>query len=470
MKIAFIHYHLKTGGVTTCLKRQLEALKNDCDMCVVTGEMPSTSLPVNIIHIPELAYTSVYRKPFEPEDVATTVVNKIRAQFNGPCDIVHIHNPLLAKNSKFLDILKALQKRGLHLLLQVHDFAEDGRAQLYFKAGYPADCHYCVVNSRDYQILLKSGLKTQGLHQLSNCVSLPQISPKSVAEEPLVVYPIRAIRRKNIGEAMLWSLLLGNEIKLSITLPPNSAPDIASYKGWKLFAADNRLRVEFDSGLNKPFEAIVCSAHSLLTTSITEGFGFSFLEPWLFDKFVWGRKLPDICIDFESRGVDLDHMYTRLMVPIEGFDSEGFYNQWNRTIKAAARIFELQIDPAQIKDAYSVITDGGLIDFGLLGEKFQKQVLQHLMSKKAHVLKLLTVNPLLSNFGSKTGQKDIIESNRNAVIDNYRLAPYRQNLLKLYAQVVATSIRQCIDKKKLVAEFFDLSRFSLLKWGVDDPQ
>jgi hypothetical protein len=470
MKIAFIHYHLKTVGVTTFLKQQLEALKNDCHMCVITGELPPTSFPVNIIHIPELAYTSVYRKPFEPADVAAAVVRKIRDHFDGPCDIVHVHNPLLAKNSKFLDILKALQKRGLHLLLQVHDFAEDGRAQLYYKEGYPADCHYCVVNSRDYRILLKSGLKKPGLHQLFNCVSSPQIPPKAVAEEPLVVYPIRAIRRKNIGEALLWSLLLGDEIKLSITLPPNSAPDIASYKSWKVFAANHRLRVEFDSGLNRPFENIVCSAHSLLTTSITEGFGFSFLEPWLFDKFVWGRKLPDICIDFESRGVDLDHMYTQLMVPIEGFDSKGFFSQWRKTIKVAARIYGVQIDPAQIQDAYDAITENDMIDFGLLGEKFQKQVLQYLLSERAYMQKLLSVNPLLSNFGSTTAHKDIIKSNRNAVADNYHMAQYRENLLKLYAQVVATSVRQRIDKKKLLAAFFDLNRFSLLKWGVDDPQ
>ncbi|MGD8657562.1 MAG: hypothetical protein PVG28_15695, partial [Desulfobacterales bacterium] len=405
-----------------------------------------------------------------PADVAAAVVRKIRDHFDGPCDIVHVHNPLLAKNSKFLDILKALQKRGLHLLLQVHDFAEDGRAQLYYKEGYPADCHYCVVNSRDYRILLKSGLKKPGLHQLFNCVSSPQIPPKAVAEEPLVVYPIRAIRRKNIGEALLWSLLLGDEIKLSITLPPNSAPDIASYKSWKVFAANHRLRVEFDSGLNRPFENIVCSAHSLLTTSITEGFGFSFLEPWLFDKFVWGRKLPDICIDFESRGVDLDHMYTQLMVPIEGFDSKGFFSQWRKTIKVAARIYGVQIDPAQIQDAYDAITENDMIDFGLLGEKFQKQVLQYLLSERAYMQKLLSVNPLLSNFGSTTAHKDIIKSNRNAVADNYHMAQYRENLLKLYAQVVATSVRQRIDKKKLLAAFFDLNRFSLLKWGVDDPQ
>ena len=30
MKIAFMHYHLKTGGVTTVIKQQLEALDQHC--------------------------------------------------------------------------------------------------------------------------------------------------------------------------------------------------------------------------------------------------------------------------------------------------------------------------------------------------------------------------------------------------------------------------------------------------------
>ena len=470
MKIAFIHYHLKTGGVTTCLKQQLKALKNDCDMCIITGERPPTSFPVKIIHIPELAYTSVYRKPFEPKDVAAKLIDEIRAHFDGPCDIVHVHNPLLAKNYEFLGILKALQKQGIKLLLQVHDFAEDGRAHLYFKKPYPADCHYCVVNSRDYQILLKSGLKKQGLHQLFNCVSVSQMPPYPVVEEPYVVYPIRAIRRKNIGEAILLSLFFTDQAKLAITLPPNSAADMVSYKGWKAFVSDHHLQVEFDRGLTTPFETIVCAARFLLTTSITEGFGFSFLEPWLFDKTIWGRKLPDICIDFESRGVNLGHMYAQLMVPVDGFDAKGFYNQWSHTIRETARIFDLPVDVAQIRSAYDTITQNAMIDFGLLSERFQKQVLFYWLSNKAHAQKLIDLNPLLSEIGNTSVLNDVIESNRKAIVDNYHLAQYRQHLLNIYAQVVATAVKQHIDKKKLLAEFFDLSRFSLLKWGTDDPQ
>lgn len=470
MNIAFIHYHLKTGGVTTCLKQQLDALQNDGDLCVITGERPPTGFPAKSIHIPELAYTSVYRKPFDPETVAATLARKLASHFNGPCDIVHVHNPLLAKNAAFLQFLKALQKKGVNLLLQIHDFAEDGRAHLYFNEDYPVDCHYVVVNSRDYKILLKSGLKKQGLHRLFNSVSLPEKPLSPITEKPFVVYPIRAIRRKNIGEAILLSLIFKNDETLAITLPPNSAFDFASYRGWKAFTNDYRLRVEWDRGLSDPFESIVYSARYLLTTSITEGFGFSFLEPWLFDKLVWGRKLPDICIDFESRGVDLEHMYTQLQVPIEGFDSNGFYNKWRRTIQETARIFHLQIDLEQIRSAYEAMTADGTIDFGLLSETFQKQVLRHLLTNKAHLKELLSLNPLLSKIGRVSAEKHLIESNRDAVVRSYSLAQYRQNLLDLYAQVKATPIRHRIDKQKLLAEFFDLKGFSLLKWGTDDSQ
>ena len=99
-----MHYHLKTGGVTTCLKNQVEALKNDCDVCVITGELPQTAFPAKTIHIPELAYSADYHRSFEPEKVAATVVQAIESNFSGPSDIVHVHNPILAKNKNFLKI------------------------------------------------------------------------------------------------------------------------------------------------------------------------------------------------------------------------------------------------------------------------------------------------------------------------------------------------------------------------------
>ena len=282
-----------------------------------------------------------------------------------------------------------------------------------------------------------------------------------------MVYPIRALRRKNIGEAIFLSLFFRDNETLVITLPPNSQADIESYEDWKAFVSDYRLRVEFDRGLNHPYEAIVASARYLLTTSITEGFGFTFLEPWLFDKMVWGRKLSDICTDFEANGVSFNHMYTDLNVPVDWFELDDFYKKWKRTIQQTANLFELVIGDDDIQNAFVSLTAEGRIDFGLLDETFQKQVIGRLAKQNAqtHFDELLSLNPWLAQIGKAANEKDLIEANRKAVERNYNMAQYRLTLLSIYAHVTSTSIRQLINKKTLLTEFMDLTKFSLLKWG-----
>lgn len=58
----------------------------------------------------------------------------------------------------------------MKLFLQLHDFAEDGRPLAYFPDEYVPDCHYGVINSRDYSIFLKAGFKKDGLHKIFNIV------------------------------------------------------------------------------------------------------------------------------------------------------------------------------------------------------------------------------------------------------------------------------------------------------------
>jgi len=90
-----------------------------------------------------------------------------------------------------------LQKRGVNLFLQIHDFAEDRRPFDYFADEYPVDCHYGVINQRDYEILLAAGLKQEGSHRLVNTVNPCRIKPQAELTKPLVLYPVRAIRLKN---------------------------------------------------------------------------------------------------------------------------------------------------------------------------------------------------------------------------------------------------------------------------------
>ena len=467
MKVAYMHYHLKTGGVTTVLKQQIEALAGQTEQLVITGHPPATPLDADTIHIPELGYSNDYKGDIDPVLAARKIMKAIGSKFNGFCDILHVHNPTLAKNRHFLTILKQLQQAGLNLFLQIHDFAEDGRPLAYFTDSYPADCHYGVINRRDYHILLNSGLKPDGLHLMENTVTVPppSISPKPEIEGHLVLYPIRAIRRKNIGEAILLSLFLKPEQAVAITLPPNSPADIHSYRAWKNFVRDQDLNVAFDQGLSQDFESLVLSAGSLVSTSITEGFGFSFLEPWLFGKLLWGRKLVDICRDFEGNGLRLDHLYAGLSAPIDWIGLRRFRNRWHECVRKAAKQFNLSIGSDRLRDAFDYITSDAVIDFGLLDESSQKRVILKTKSFGRNFARLIRINPFLAVPGKVQDQDELIANNQQAILRNYRPDMYRNKLLDVYRKVSTTPIEQNIDKNFLVASFLNLENFSLLKWS-----
>ena len=230
MKIVFIHYHLKTGGVTTVLKQQVAAIMDMCDVLLITGAAPASTFPCDIAVIPDLGYDATGIKGTRPEDVAASIIDAIARKWKDGCDLIHVHNPTLKKNKHLIAILNILKERQNRLFLQVHDFAEDGRPLSYYSDDeYVADSHYGVINSRDYQALLRSGLKKEGLHSIPNAVSL--MTPPATDEPPKsqVLYPIRAIRRKNIGEAILLSLFFKQGETLAVTLPPNSPADMESY-------------------------------------------------------------------------------------------------------------------------------------------------------------------------------------------------------------------------------------------------
>jgi hypothetical protein len=466
MKIAFIHYHLKTGGVTTVLKQQLGAIPDQWQTLVLTGLPPQTPSSARFVHIPELGYSSQYKGQFDPDDVAQTILGAIHSRFNGPCDVLHVHNPTLAKNRQYLKILRALQKNGAKLLLQIHDFAEDGRPRAYFNEEYPADCHYCVINGRDYDILLNAGLKTNGLHLLANTVDHHRLAPPPVEpREPMTLYPVRAIRRKNIGEAILLSLFFKDEGSLSITLPPNSAADIKSYNNWKAFVKDRNLKVAFERGLSHDFETNVMSADAMITTSITEGFGFSYLEPWLFGKLLWGRKLPDICRDFENKGIQLQHLYTQLLVPVDWIRLHQFRANWINCVQQACRLFNYRIDNTLIQQAFDSCTQNGNIDFGLLDEGSQKKVLGDLVGGRKTSDRLMQLNPFLTNPGDVSDKNSLIRHNRDAIERSYNQKQYGRNLGEIYDRVANMEVKQSIDKKALISAFLDLKKFSLLKWS-----
>lgn len=464
MKIAFIHYHLKTGGVTTVVRQQAEALRENCQCLVLAGSLPDADFPVQTIEIPALNYTQPDQKPYDPADVADSMIEAIQATFDGECDIVHIHNPTLAKNIQFLQILAHLQRRDMKLFLQIHDFAEDGRPQTYFSEPYLSNCHYGVLNGRDYAILRRAGLKKEGLHIIPNMVNpVGEIHPQTNIGN-FVLYPIRAIRRKNIGEAILLSLFLRQGQRLIITLPPNSPADILSYSDWKSFVTKHDLAIEFDAGLTEEFRELAASADFLITTSITEGFGFSFLEPWMYNKLLWGRKLDNISRDFEKNGIRLDHLYRKLLVPVDWIGQTKLFHRWSACIQRTCDVLNFPIQKTTITAAFEKITTDGCIDFGLLDEGFQKQIIERVLDDHNNAEILKQINLFLNHPGEISQKNRLIGENKQAILKHYDKKSYRKRLMEIYKTVSHQPVLQQIDKTVLLAEFLELDNFSLLKW------
>lgn len=457
MRIALLHYHFRPGGVTTVVKQQVAALSGAADVLLVCGEYPQSALGAPVAVVPGLAYDGL-RPDEDPLLTAEAVMAKIRDYFGGPCDLIHVHNPTLKKNAAFLRILAALRGLGARLLLQVHDLAEDGRPLSYYAdEEYPADCHYAAINARDFGALRAAGLTEEGTHLLFNVVT-PIDGLDETAAKTRIVYPVRAIRRKNVGEALFLSLYMPDNVELAFTLPPTSARDVPSYEAWKEIAARLRLRACFEVGLREDFAAVMSSARAVLTTSLKEGFGFSFLEPWTAGIPVAGRRLEAVCPDFEREGVSLPALYGSLRVPIEFIDGESFREAWFAAVASRAAAYGRSVSSGDLEAAYARLSADGTVDFGVLDQDRQSALLAAAAKDESVRAAVAEANPGLDGLFSPP-EAALVSANRAAVRNRYSLDRYREALVAAYDAVAHRPVVQAVDKRKLLDRFLDPAEF-----------
>ncbi|MDJ0810882.1 MAG: hypothetical protein QNJ01_12345 [Desulfobacterales bacterium] len=468
LKIAYLHYHLKPGGVTTVIRQQVQNRPHETASIVLCGEeSPPSPFPGSVVVVPGIGYDGTVGTEKPAMEIAAAVDQAIKRAFGGAgrCDLIHIHNPVLAKNRQFPEIIRHLQSMGYPLLLQVHDFAEDGRPAVYYRRdAYPADCHYSVINRRDYGFLEECGLDRDGLHYLPNSVASTAPSGPEVELTDFVLYPVRAIRRKNIGEALLLSAFLPPHCQLFITLPPNSPGDFPAYRRWQQLVMQTRLPVRFEMGLAHDFNTLLSQAHHVVSTSISEGFGFAFLESWLAGKGMEGRLLPDICRDFSEAGIDLDHLYPRLHIPLDWIGRDRLIQRFQKCYRHNCRLFAPS-HPMPTAQAFTApLHTQDTVDFGMLDEPLQTDVINAVISDSAKQNQLQDLNPALMRMGRETDAVHRIESNRERILAVYGQKAAAERLERVYERVVNRPVRHRIDKSRLVSKFLKYSNFSLLKW------
>lgn len=445
MRAAILHFHLRPGGVTRVIELTCEALRrHGVEPLVIVGEPAPGGCRVpaeNIRVVPDLAYGV---GPERADPLLEGVESAMRQRWRTPADVVHVHNHALGKNFALPAAVTQWAREGRSLLLQPHDFAESGRPANYrnllahlggpeglSRTLYPTSPHvgYALLNSADRRRLAASGL-VQNCDLLPNPVSLPPggeaIPRRLLRADRAIVYPTRAIRRKNIGEAILWAALAAPGERVILTAAP---PDRERHDAWRDFAAALGLPVTFEAQtqLSRPAVDFLVSADLCLTTSVEEGFGMAFLEPWLAGRPLAGRDLPGLTRDFRREDVTLDHLYQRLDVPAPWIEAGRVEALVTSTLRRTCEAYGVAFEDTFAHRSLQSVRRGDHLDFGRLDEGLQQEIIHGLASGK---LDREAIVPLAIAGSDVAG-------NQEAVRKNYSLASHGERLLALYQRLAA---------------------------------
>lgn len=511
MKLAILHYHLNRGGVTQVVANHLRSLAavddNPFDEVTVIYGGRRAGWPEQLRgEIGDIDLTLVEVAALEYEDerpsdnLETDLIEALEREelFPDNC-LIHIHNHSLGKNRQLPQVIAILSRRGYRQLLQIHDFAEDfrpGNYQLVTESLpehessetswlYPqaAHIHYATLNRRDHGLMSQAGVDAQRLHYLPNPVgSFPQLPSRKAARDKLaskfdvpvetrmVLYPVRAIRRKNIGELLLWSAATPDSY-FGITLDPLNPAEVPTFDRWRQTIRDLDLPVV--TGLGEPgglsFTENVTAADAFITTSVAEGFGMVFLESWLAGCPLIGRDLPEITADFREAGITFDGLAPRIDIPVEWIrDFGGLRQAYRDATNASLRSFgrtELSLNEAE--DAFEKMLMKGCMDFASLDIPRQIDIIDRIRKQPSARSRLWEQNAVISEAASfdRKNCQEMVTRNAEKTLA-YSFGQSGERLLKIYARLLdceRDSVQPLPNAHRVLDRLLDPTRLQLIR-------
>jgi glycosyltransferase involved in cell wall biosynthesis len=461
-----------------------DRLTEDVQAIVFAGEPPSPSMPISSEYavVEDLGYST--STSVSSEQVSTQLETVVKQRLGKLPDVWHIHNHNLGKNLFIPEFVYHLAQEGQRILLQLHDFPEDGRPDNYkflwehlghrdpLRLGaqlYPqsAHIHYALINQRDLNFLKASGVKAEQLHYLPDAVSMegaeePEPSKKHTGNGRLFLYPTRAIRRKNLGEFLLWSAMAEEGDLFAVTRAPKNPLAQPVYNDWVAFVQSLGLPVKFAIGEHwqGSFATLLKSADVLVTTSVAEGFGLAFLEPWLVERPLVGRKLPEITDEFNQVGIDLSTLHDQVLIPINWVGRERFRQEIQAELENVYASYGRTVQPDDVARAVEAAMAGEYVDFGRLNEPMQQSVIARLVRSPS-----LKTEIIPSKLGPASDQSNTIQRNGEIVKKQFNLQEYGKRLIQIYQAVAASDVEPigAINANVLLDKFLAPERFSLLR-------
>lgn len=407
--VVIVHCHYESGGVTQVVQNHVAALHDfarpatEFRIVLAGGDRTgglseSARQQVQFWSLPALDYDELHVTSDSPtadhrgKSLAKDLMDRMSSSAMTPEDtIIHWHNHSLGKNAAAPHAIAALADQGWTLLLQVHDFAEDQRPEnvVYLKEQYdapemrqlqqilyPVSDHvaYATLTRGDADIFRAFGLPDDRITVLPNSVRLPagELPTRDAAMRKLsnafgiapesrwILYPVRGIRRKNVGEFLLLCQLLGfatsddaGPIIGGLTLKPDTPLERASYERWRRVADKHVTNVVFDAAHHREVSFLdnLAACEAVVSTSVAEGFGMAFLEPWLAGRRVIARNLPGVTADFREAGLKLNQLYDRVDVLVDDRWSDFAGLHTNQQIEVIAKLSEDHSYQQQISQA-----------------------------------------------------------------------------------------------------------------------
>ena len=470
LKVALVHYHLRTGGVTKVVANQSAALTQQGIEHLILSAGPE---PEGLPHVlvPELDYLA------EASPDSNRLSQILRDHFvarhgSGP-DLWHIHNPTLGKNILFPQLIQDIAESETPLILQPHDFAEDNRPSNYpLLAGehiYPLapQIHYAFLNSRDQSRLQEAGLPPAQTHLLPNAVVAPgEPTPPAPSEQTTVLYPVRGIRRKNIGEILLLATLSPPDTRFALPLAPENPKWQPIYQRWQDFAREHKLPVLFNvageispvEGAPNNYQSWLSHSTHLITTSIAEGFGLAFLEPILHQKPLIGRDLPEITDDFRRNEISPGRLYHSIPIPLQKLDQTALRTQLRKHLLKTYTQYNTPFQESHFEAAWEHLTADDIIDFGNLPESFQEQIISEVLTGQANYL-----HPIRMWLQFVLSQDQTTSTPEQ--LKPYTLSASQKSLTALYQTALAApaSPPSWLPKSQVLAQYLSPEGFHFLR-------
>ncbi len=331
MKILFIHYFCKKDGVTRVVLNNIKGLavhSNDLEFIFAGGcfEFP---IPEEI----EKRYID-----WDAEDILSQL-----QKISQDADVVIIENPTVGIFPRATLAFKEFSEKNLDkkIIYRIHDLIDDRLPLLEnFKKIianlddiYPKseNVSFLTLTSFDKIRLINKGLKNVSV--LPNSIIISDFESDKVRSfnlrktfeengiinsgERILVYPVRVLKRKNIEEAILLTKILnqGEEnYRLVVTIPfeedyANEIENLARTYNVPCSIGKASEYISFDKKEKYTIADLFLISDLVVSTSVQEGFGLAFIEPWLSGTPVIGRKILSVTEDFEENGIDLSHLY-----------------------------------------------------------------------------------------------------------------------------------------------------------------